>query len=88
MRYGENVGLTFQIIDDILDVEGKTEELGKSAGSDRKKKKMTYPLLHGVEGSRQKAQELISEAIEALRIFSIEADPLREIARYLVKRRA
>jgi geranylgeranyl diphosphate synthase type II len=87
-RYGENVGLTFQIIDDILDVEGKTEELGKPAGSDKKKKKMTYPLLQGVEGSRQKAYELITEAIEVLRIFSTEADPLREIARYLVKRRA
>jgi geranylgeranyl diphosphate synthase type II len=87
-RYGENVGLTFQIIDDILDVEGNTEELGKSAGSDKKKKKMTYPLLHGVEGSRRRAHELISEAIDALRIFSFEADPLREIAYYLIKRRS
>jgi geranylgeranyl diphosphate synthase type II len=87
-RYGENVGLTFQIIDDILDIEGNTEELGKSAGSDKKKKKMTYPLLYGIEGSRLKAQELILEAIDALRIFSSEADPLREIASYLIRRRA
>jgi geranylgeranyl pyrophosphate synthase len=49
---------------------------------------MTYPSLHGVEGSRQKANELISEAIDALRIFSSEADPLREIAYYLIKRRS
>jgi geranylgeranyl diphosphate synthase type II len=87
-RYGENVGLTFQIIDDILDVEGNTEELGKSTGSDKKKKKMTYPSLHGVEGSRQKANELISEAIDALQIFSSKADSLREIAYYLIKRRS
>ena len=87
-RYGENVGLTFQIIDDILDIEGNTEELGKSAGSDKKKKKMTYPSLYGLEGSRLRAQKLILEAIDALRIFSSEADPLREIASYLIKRRA
>jgi geranylgeranyl diphosphate synthase type II len=87
-RYGENIGLAFQIIDDILDVEGNTEELGKSAGSDNKKKKMTYPSLLGIEGSRKKAQDLIAEAINVLRIFSSKADPLREIAHYLIKRRS
>lgn len=87
-RYGENIGLVFQIIDDILDIEGNTEELGKSAGSDKKKKKMTCPSLYGIEGSRLRAQELILEAIDALRIFSSEADPLREIASYLIRRRA
>mgnify|MGYP001419192889 FL=1 len=86
--YGKNIGLAFQIIDDILDVEGNTKELGKSSGSDKKKKKMTYPSLLGIEGSRQKAQDLISEAINILRIFSSNADPLREIARYLIKRRS
>ncbi len=87
-RYGENIGLVFQIIDDILDIEGDPKELGKSAGLDKSKMKMTYPSLYGVEGSRQKAQDLISEAINALHIFSSEADPLREIARYLIKRRS
>jgi len=87
-RYGENIGLVFQIIDDILDIEGDPKELGKSAGLDKRKMKMTYPSLFGVEGSRQKAQNLISEAINALHIFSSEADPLREIARYLIKRRS
>jgi geranylgeranyl diphosphate synthase type II len=87
-RYGENIGLAFQIIDDILDVEGSTEELGKSAGSDQKKRKMTYPSLFGVEGARQKAEDLISGAVDALRIFSSEAEPLRGIAGYLMKRRA
>jgi len=87
-RYGQNIGLAFQIIDDILDIEGKTEELGKSAGSDRKKRKMTYPSLFGVEGARQKATTLISAALDDLGIFLSEADPLREIARYLGKRKA
>jgi geranylgeranyl diphosphate synthase, type II len=86
--YGENIGLAFQIVDDILDVEGTTEELGKSAGSDSRKKKMTYPSLFGMEGARQKANGLVSSAIDALKIFSSEADPLREIAGYLIKRRA
>jgi geranylgeranyl diphosphate synthase type II len=87
-KYGENVGLAFQIIDDILDVEGSTEELGKPAGSDRRKKKMTYPALFGVEGARRKAGGLISGAIEAISVFPPVANPLREIARYLLDRRA
>ena len=87
-KYGENIGLAFQIIDDILDIEGSTEELGKPAGSDRRKKKMTYPALFGVEGARQKAGKLITGAIEAISMFPSEADPLREIARYLLDRRA
>lgn len=87
-KYGENVGLAFQVIDDILDVEGSTEELGKPAGSDRRKKKMTYPALFGVDGARQKAGKLIAGAIEAISVFPSGADPLREIARYLLDRRA
>jgi len=87
-RYGENTGLAFQIIDDVLDVEGSAEELGKPVGSDSRKKKMTYPSLYGIEGARNKANELISVAIDAIGIFSSEADPLREIAGYLAKRRA
>jgi geranylgeranyl diphosphate synthase type II len=87
-RYGENTGLAFQIIDDVLDVEGSAEELGKPVGSDSRKKKMTYPSLYGIEGARKKANELISIAIDAIGIFSSEADPLREIAGYLAKRRA
>jgi len=87
-EYGTGIGLAFQIIDDILDIEGNAEELGKTAGSDIKMKKMTYPALCGTEKSRQKAKDLLSDAIDSLKIFSSEADQLRKIARYLLKRRA
>ena len=87
-KYGEGIGLAFQIIDDILDVEGTTEELGKSAGSDSKRNKLTYPSLFGVEGARKRARALIAAALDAIEHFSSEADPLREIAGYLGERRA
>ncbi|MEW6003091.1 MAG: polyprenyl synthetase family protein [Nitrospirota bacterium] len=86
-KYGENIGLAFQIVDDILDIEGDSKELGKRTGSNGRMKKMTYPALLGVKKSREKAKDLISEAVEALRIYSSEADPLRGIAHYLIKRR-
>jgi geranylgeranyl diphosphate synthase type II len=87
-KYGENIGLAFQIVDDILDVEETTEDLGKTAGSDINKKKMTYPSLFGIEGARQKAKDLITMAINSLKIFSSEAEPLRNIAIYLIERKA
>jgi geranylgeranyl diphosphate synthase type II len=87
-RYGDSIGLTFQVIDDILDVEGETEVIGKPRGSDEKKKKMTYPSLYGIEKSREIAQTLVTEAVSALSIFSSEADPLREIAYYLLERKS
>jgi geranylgeranyl diphosphate synthase type II len=87
-EYGTGIGLAFQIIDDILDIEGSAEELGKTAGSDIKMKKMTYPALCGTVSSRQKAEDLISDAIDSLKIFSSEADQLRKIALYLLKRKS
>lgn len=87
-RYGENIGVAFQIIDDILDIEGTTEELGKPTGADRNKRKMTYPFVVGLIQAKKKAEDLISSAIDALRIFSNEADPLREIAVYIKQRRS
>jgi len=85
--YGEHIGLAFQVIDDILDVEGTTEELGKTAGSDQKKKKLTYPGLYGMEKSRSIAGDLVAAAIGSLNAFLSDADPLREIAHYLLRRR-
>ncbi|MCL0061147.1 polyprenyl synthetase family protein [Thermodesulfovibrionales bacterium] len=87
-RYGENVGLAFQVIDDILDVEGRTALIGKTVGADAKKRKMTYPRLYGIEKSREMAEELIHNAVESLSIFDKKAEPLREIAMYLLKRRS
>ncbi|MFN3396152.1 MAG: polyprenyl synthetase family protein [Thermodesulfovibrionales bacterium] len=87
-NYGEKIGLAFQIIDDILDVEGETEVIGKPKGSDEKKKKMTYPRLYGIDKSRQMASELIEKAIGALSLFDEKAGPLRWIARYLIERKS
>jgi geranylgeranyl diphosphate synthase type II len=86
-KYGERIGLAFQIIDDILNIEGNAEELGKASGSDAKMRKMTYPALYGIEKSRKEAEDLVSEAIDALALFPSDADPLRVIARYLIQRR-
>ncbi len=85
-RYGENIGLAFQIVDDILDVRGDTAELGKTTGSDEKKKKVTYPALYGIDVSMRKAETLIDDAIEALKEFKGKAQPLQGIARYILRR--
>lgn len=86
-RYGRNLGLAFQIIDDILDIKGTTKQLGKTIGSDVKVKKLTYPSLYGIEGSLRKAENLIRSAVYSLRIFPKSAEPLREIARYILVRK-
>jgi geranylgeranyl diphosphate synthase type II len=85
-RYGERVGLAFQIADDILNVEGKTTLLGKKTGGDRSKGKVTYPSLLGLDESKKRAKELVELAINTLGSFGPEADPLREIARFIISR--
>jgi len=85
-RYGELVGLAFQIADDILDVTGKQEETGKDAGSDAKKGKKTFPAYYGLEESRRRANEVAEHAVHSLREFDRRADPLRELATYIVQR--
>ncbi len=85
--YGENIGLAFQIVDDILDVRGDSAELGKPTGSDQKKKKLTYPGLYGVDLSLNKAESLVQGALDSLAAFPATADPLREIAAYILKRK-
>ncbi len=85
-RYGEMVGLAFQIADDILDITGTQAEIGKDVGSDLKKGKKTYPSFYGLEESRRRAREVADRALEALRDFDKKADPLRELAEYIVTR--
>ncbi len=85
--YGEAVGLAFQIADDILDVEGGTAELGKTAGSDAKKEKATYPSLLGLEKSKQLARECADRALTALASFDEKAEPLRQMAAYIIFRK-
>jgi len=86
VHYGERAGLAFQIADDILDVVGKAEVMGKNTGSDLSKRKATYPALVGIEESKRRARELVHLAVEALNLFGPEADPLREIAGFIVAR--
>ncbi len=86
-RYGEAAGLAFQIADDILDIEGTTEEIGKDAGSDEARGKATYPAVMGLAAAKDEARAMMDEAMRALEIFGTEADPLREIAQYIVQRK-
>ncbi len=87
-RYGEAIGLAFQIADDILDIEGTTAELGKDAGSDQARGKATYPAVVGLGDSKRRAAELVEMALESLSPFDAKADPLREIATYIVYRKS
>lgn len=86
-RYGEAAGLAFQIADDILDIEGTTEEIGKDAGSDEARGKATYPAVMGLAAAKQEAQAMMDEAMLALEMFGAAAEPLRAIARYIVERK-
>ena len=85
--YGEKIGLAFQIADDVLDIEGG-EEIGKDVGSDLANEKATYPSLMGVQASKDLASKLAEEAVDLLKSFDSKADPLREMARFVVKRRS
>ncbi len=84
--YGKNIGLAFQITDDILDVEGDKNVLGKATGQDAALKKMTYPALVGLEKAKQTAESFISAALASLDKFDKRADPLRLLARFMVER--
>ena len=85
-RFGKAIGLAFQIQDDILDIEGDTETLGKTAGADSARDKPTYPSVAGLEQARRRAAELCDEAIRALSILGESAVPLRQMAAYIVRR--
>ena len=86
-RYAERVGLAFQIVDDILDIEGVSAEMGKSAGSDLRRKKATYPAVMGMEESRRQAAHLLQEAKEALRPLDGKGATLAALADFVGQRR-
>jgi len=86
-QYAGAIGLAFQVQDDILDVESDTATLGKHQGADIARDKPTYPALLGMDAAKAYALELRDQALHALRPFDTAAEPLRELARYIVERR-
>ncbi|MEH6583194.1 MAG: farnesyl diphosphate synthase [Halioglobus sp.] len=85
-RYGRDIGLAFQVVDDILDVEGDTATLGKTQGKDSEANKPTYVKLLGLAGAKAEAQNLLASALAAIEDFGDSADHLRDLARYVVER--
>jgi len=84
--YAESIGLAFQVQDDILDIQGDTETLGKQQGADIAAGKPTYPSIIGMDAAKQKLFKLHQKAIDSLADFGEEAKLLREIADFIVKR--
>jgi geranylgeranyl diphosphate synthase, type II len=87
-RYGEHVGLAFQIVDDILDIEESSEVLGKTAGKDAAQGKITFPAVYGIDASRRMAHEQCAQAHDALKRFGTRARRLHEIADLIVHRKS
>lgn len=85
-RYGRAIGLAFQIQDDILDVTGSTEVLGKTQGADAVRDKPTYPALLGLDEARARARSLLDEALEALSVLGARGETLSSLARYMIER--
>ena len=85
-NYGHAIGLAFQVADDILNVTGTAEKLGKATGSDKERGKTTYPALLGLDGAKKLGIELKDRALSALDAFGEEAWMLRDLARYIVER--
>ncbi len=86
--FGEHIGLAFQIVDDVLDVEQSSESLGKTAGKDAQQKKITFPAVYGIERSREMAEQECLKAHLALQGFGNRAARLRELADFIVRRSA
>ncbi|MBR9982485.1 MAG: polyprenyl synthetase family protein [Desulfatitalea sp.] len=86
IRYADRIGLSFQVVDDVLNVKGDPAVTGKSVGSDQARRKNTYPALLGLARAEAYADQLIEQGLQALSIFDNKADPLRAIARYIIDR--
>lgn len=86
-RYGQNLGLAFQVVDDLLDFDGDEEQLGKRTGKDADRGKLTYPVLLGVEASRERAAELVDEACSAASLFGERAKSLLTLAKFVLERK-
>jgi len=84
--YARHIGLAFQVTDDILNVEGDPKLLGKAVGTDMERHKNTYPALSGLAASKTFSHELIDKALQAIKSFDNKAEPLRDIARYIIAR--
>ena len=85
-EYGWHLGLAFQIVDDILDVEGEAKDLGKTAGKDAKAGKPTYPSIYGLDASRRLAAERYDSALNALTIAGLRHSRLADLAEWVIKR--
>ena len=85
--YARNIGLAFQVADDILNVEGNPEIMGKAVGTDELREKSTYPAILGLESSRHFAKNLVDKALKALEVFDKRADPLRALAVFIIERK-
>ena len=86
-RYAKNIGLAFQIVDDILDITATKEQLGKTAGKDLQAQKATYPSIWGLEKSKSQAKQLVEEAIDSLSNYGEKAQPLQAIATFITARK-
>ncbi len=85
-KYGDCIGIAFQIVDDLLDVESTSENTGKRTGKDRQQGKLTFPSLYGVRESRERAKELVEQAISIVDAFGPASNPLKQLARYITDR--
>ena len=86
INFGEKIGLAFQIVDDILDIEGDFQQLGKSIGKDSAQNKATYPHVFGIQRSKEIAEELISKAVESIEFLEDKGNILKQLSQFILNR--